>query len=305
MHARLAAVVSVLLVLVVAQSATGTRHQVPDFLVFVRAGDLFRMAIDGSETVRLTATKAAESSPAVSPDGLRIAFTRGSDELWITNAQGVEQRMLVSARPPSVSYATTEGPSWAPDGNSIYFGRAAQGPNEICGSIYRVRADGRGLRRITRGVRLDSSPAVAPDGRRIAFTTGDCEPGSGCCSVGVVNPAGRPTRDLSRLPGQYSYDDVAWAPDGLQVALEVRNSEGDPLGIFVARSDGSGLKRLTPRGLFGEDPAWSPDGESVAFAAWTSKRTYDLYVIRKDGTALRAVTRTTAREFSPAWLRRS
>jgi WD40 repeat protein len=139
------------------------------------------MTVDGSETVRLTATRAVERDPAVSSDGLRVAFTRGTkagaDELWIGDLQGRSQRKIIPRRPASIRYATTGNPAWSPDDRWIYLDRAAQGPNEICGWIYRVGAEGRGLVQVTRGVHIDSRPAPSPDGSRIALTNGGCEPG--------------------------------------------------------------------------------------------------------------------------------
>jgi Tol biopolymer transport system component len=98
-----------LLVLAAAASAlvveaSAAERQVPPMLVFEPSSDLCRMTIDGSETVRLTATKAVEADPAVSSDGLRIAFTRGTrqgtDELWVADLQGeraTEDRLRATA----------------------------------------------------------------------------------------------------------------------------------------------------------------------------------------------------------------
>jgi len=47
--------------------------------------------------------------------------------------------------------------------------------------------------------------------------------------------------------------------------------------IYVINADGSGLRRLTD----GMDPAWSPDGQKVAFARWQDPR--GIYVIDEDG----------------------
>jgi TolB protein len=47
--------------------------------------------------------------------------------------------------------------------------------------------------------------------------------------------------------------------------------------IYVINADGSGLRRLTD----GMDPAWSPDGQKVAFARWRDPR--GIYVIGEDG----------------------
>ena len=278
-------------------------------VVFERSGDLYRMTIDGSETVRLTATKAVEADPAVSSDGLRIAFTRGTrqgtDELWVADLQGNGQRKIVPARPRSVRYASTGNPAWSPDDRWIYLDRAAQGPNEICGWIYRVRPDGRSLRRVTRGVHIDSRPAPAPDGRRIALTNGGCEPGAECCWIGVVDLGGNPTSGLKMPTTRGAQFGPSWSPDGARLAFEVSDLDVGTSSIRVVDRDGSHLARITPRGLNAEEPAWSPDGEWIAFAAWRKGAGYDLYVVHPDGSGLQRVTRTKADEFSPSWARRT
>lgn len=303
MRTRSTTLVVLGLVLTWAPGAAGIGAQVPPMLVFERGGNLYRIALDGSEVVRLTTTNGRERDPAVSPERLRIAFTRG-DELWQMSTNGAEQKKVLAARPPAVRYASTGSPSWAPDGQAIYVSRAAQGPNEICGWIYRVGANGGGLRRVTRGIALHSSPAVSPDGRRVAFIAGECQPGLECCVVQVVDTAGRLTNDLRKLSGRFLYEDVGWSPDGGRVVLEV-NFDDEAWAVFVANRDGSGLRRVTPRGLNAENPAWSPDGEWIAFAAWTRSRSYDLYAIHPDGTGLRQLTRTPAEEHAPAWLLRT
>jgi TolB protein len=291
--------------------ASAVDDQVPPMLVFARGGDLYRMAIDGSDTARLTATKAVEADPAVSADGLQLAFTRGTkagaDEVWVSDSRGVGQRKIVPARPRSVRYASSGNPAWARDGRWIYLDRAAQGPNEICGWIYRVGPDGRGLRRVTRGVELDSSPAPSPDGSRVAFSTGECSPGLECCFLSVVNGQGKPTADLKRLPStrgaQFS---PTWSPDGARLAFEVGNPDDGRSGIYVVDRDGSHLTRVTRPGLNAEEPTWSPDGEWIAFVAWRSATPrYDLYVVHPDGSGVQRLTTTKADESAPAWAPRS
>jgi len=48
--------------------------------------------------------------------------------------------------------------------------------------------------------------------------------------------------------------------------------------IYVVNADGSGLRRLTQ----GNDPAWSPDGNWIAFTRWTHPQ--GVYLIRPDGS---------------------
>jgi dipeptidyl aminopeptidase/acylaminoacyl peptidase len=57
--------------------------------------------------------------------------------------------------------------------------------------------------------------------------------------------------------------------------------------LFVATSDGSGLRQLTVGAGDDVTPKWSPDGSRIAFA---STRDDDIYVVNVDGSALRRLT---------------
>ena len=84
--------------------------------------------------------------------------------------------------------------------------------------------------------------------------------------------------------------------------------DGD-YAIYAMNADGSRQKRLTktdvdttsPSGIFFQiDPAWSPDGSSIVFA---SKRSgsFDLYVMRADGTGTRRLTSTKDDDTHPSF----
>jgi Tol biopolymer transport system component len=75
--------------------------------------------------------------------------------------------------------------------------------------------------------------------------------------------------------------------------------------IYVVNADGSRVRRVTPQSVAAEAPAWSPDGEWIAFAASTKLAGNDLYVVHPDGSGLQRLTKTKPDEFSPAWVRRT
>jgi Tol biopolymer transport system component len=86
------------------------------------------------------------------------------------------------------------------------------------------------------------------------------------------------------------HEPVAWSPDGRRILFFVeRGSIGSVThagDLFVVKTDGSGMRRLNPAAVTvgrvtaaGSPASWSPDGRSVAFAAFD----------RRDGGARSAV----------------
>jgi len=90
-----------------------------------------------------------------------------------------------------------------------------------------------------------------------------------------------------------------FAPGGGQVVFVSENEEG--LGqLFVIGSDGKGLQRLTNDKASYESPAWSPDGEWIAFDKGKNGD-WGLYLIRPDGSSLKRVGAADVNLFAPSW----
>jgi Tol biopolymer transport system component len=132
--------------------------------------DLYRAAADGSRVSPLVRSGGAhEDFPAWSPDGETLVFARyrpdvesGSGDLWIANADGSGERLLLGG--PDDDSA----PSWSPDGRRIAFLRN--------GRVAVMNADGTDMRVLTDpGGARESRPMWSPDGSRLVFTR---DPGS-------------------------------------------------------------------------------------------------------------------------------
>jgi Tol biopolymer transport system component len=100
---------------------------------------------------------------------------------------------------------------------------------------------------------------------------------------------------------------VATAAGSQPLLLFATGDAGRGADVVVQHLDGTGRVSLTGGAGLASDPAWSPDGQQVAFK--TNRDTNgtgptEIYVVNVDGTGLRAVTQNAAAShfrFAPSW----
>jgi TolB protein len=84
--------------------------------------------------------------------------------------------------------------------------------------------------------------------------------------------------------------DIQWSSNGEWIVFACENISlsNSRSHLYITRSDGNGIRRITSDQLIATQPSWSSDGEWIAFF---SKNI--LYKIRPDGTGLEEITRLT------------
>jgi dipeptidyl aminopeptidase/acylaminoacyl peptidase len=150
-------------------------------------------------------------------------------------------------------------------------------------------ADDELTRRVERlaGVGFCSTPSFSPDGSRIAFIS-DL---SGMPQVWTVDTSGGwPTR-VTAFPDQVT--NALWSPTEDLIAVEVAPGGGLDQQLYVVRSDGSGLRRLTPGGKDNNQIAmWSRDGKTLFIASSRDDAArYDAFAVDVATNAWRPVGR--------------
>ena len=242
----------------------------------------------------------------------RIAFmsTRNSDngEIFLMNPDGKRVRQLTR----HLQYDAS--PAWSPDGKKITFASFRdlhKLKGIIFAEIYVMNVDGTHPINLTQSPeRADFSSSWSPDGKQIAFTSdeGWKWDGSGGShrNIWVMDADGGNPRNLTN----HGAKDVSpdWSPDGMQIAFE-SNRDGDweanfgaPSDIYAMTPDGVNLINLTNHPAADGNPAWSPDGNQIAFESnRDGDENWEIYVMNADGTNPINLTNHPAIDRGPAW----
>ncbi|GAA1757661.1 serine hydrolase [Nocardioides hankookensis] len=174
---------------------------------------------------------AVPSQPAISPDGARVVYvlrTLDADE-----DRNVDQLWVVptvGGTPRRLTGGTSDtAPAWSPDGSRLAFLRDGQ--------LHLLATDGGEPERVTDLPLGAGAPVWSPDGERIAFTSA-VDPTSG--------------------KGPLATSGVDYQADGAGMFGAMRSQ------LHVVDLAAGDCRQLTDGDHAGQ-PAWSPDGRSLAF----------------------------------------
>jgi Tol biopolymer transport system component len=263
--------------------------------VFVMAPGATDQAVNlATQITRYSSGGKAIAELAWSPDGSRIAYTRGNtagdDSVWVVNADGTTTYPLEIG-----GSGAKRHPSWSPDSSKIAYAVVKNAPEQIfvapsTGGIGQALPNGVG-----------HEPNWSPDGSRIAFD-GYHSGGFGYVDMHVVAADGSGTPLI--FPGAYTewtFND--WSPDGGRIAYRATDSGGRTV-YRVMNADGGGDHPLASPGEGDARYAsWSPDGSRVVYegALISNIGARNLYVASSDGSGAAQPLTSDGKSGYPDW----
>jgi Tol biopolymer transport system component len=250
------------------------------------------MAPDGGQrrTIAIGSDLDGAVTPAVSPDGRRIAFAgdkAGQLDLYVMNVDGSGRRQLTSDLGQDLY------PAWSPDGGSLLFTWTGSEPSSPTMLVV-IGADGSGRRELL----VDGwGGEWSPDGRRIVFTGTS----SRLLGLYLTDSDGSNVTSLREVCDAACNDFLPrWSPDGQSLAFTRLLPDGTET-VGIMRADGTGARLVLPDLDTGR-PVWSPDGLRLAVTRW-ERGTRRIYLVTLETADTVSVSPPEAREVVSDWAR--
>jgi Tol biopolymer transport system component/DNA-binding winged helix-turn-helix (wHTH) protein len=250
-------------------------------------------------------------APVYSPDGHRVAYltfrTGEGSEVWVVDTRNGEASQIL----PSMLVDSIALPDWFPAGDRLgvvtktgedlrYLSVSLTGEThkmlDLTGdvgharllrdgsgvvfhsqrdgrlNVWRADFDGGALRQLTTDSEGAGWPVPSPDGRLVAI---ELFRGPDTTQVALIPSSGGPPRAITSTPGQHWAH--GWSPDGRRISFVGRHDGA--WNVYWVSLDGEErrLTDYTDVRTFVRYPAWSPQGDRIAYERTEMKA--DLWVM--------------------------
>ena len=246
---------------------------------------IYMIPVDTGNATRLTGAKTgAESGPAFSPDGKRIAYS-----YWPSN--GAHSSIVIGnvessdLHPWPSSEGSDYWPVFSPDNKTIIFARSgyygsyspiAQS-HPHAWNFYASDLDGTNVRQLTdERFYLASPPSISPDGKSMVTVTQGLDTPQQIAVYSLDHPE-KPSISLRpHIPGEsklgQAFDFPNYMPDGKSIlflaASNGKLGHGYDYDVYRVAIGTDAVERLTKGNGFATDLKVSADGKTAAFLKW-------------------------------------
>jgi WD40 repeat protein len=249
-------------------------------LVAASGGRLELLRRDGRRIRTIELAGPAAGPAAWSPDDSLIAVVEyarhGPERLVIVTATGKHRRVIAR----NADRSSQTAPVWSSGGGRIYYRRSSR---EVGGdSIWSVRRDGSGVRKVVGSVSTYEPHLLSPRGDWILFK------GAGG-TLWIARPDGSERRQLARE----FYDQIyGWLSPTEVFSHRANGYEGPrPMNLFSTGGDHHTVGKPFAADL----AALSPDGERIAWALSGEAEDARVWSSRVDGGDRRVLARFTSK----------
>ena len=218
---------------------------------------IWMIPVDGGSPVPLTTKAESSSSPRWSPDSKQLAFLSARDagetQIWTLNRLGGEAVQLTD------TIQSIEAFDWSPDATKVAMLLQDPSPEQIeaaeKGDDYKKSTPRPWV--INRQQFKEDYVGYLDNRRTHIF---------------ILDIASGKTTQLTS--GDFDDSELAWSPDGSRIAFTSNRTEHPDDNynddIWVVHIDGSGpLIQISSNPGADGNPAWSPDGKSIAHTSMT------------------------------------
>ncbi|MBI5085422.1 MAG: PD40 domain-containing protein [Acidobacteria bacterium] len=251
--------------------------------------EIWVMDFDGANQRQLTQFKSISFTPAISADGLRLAFTtfaKGQPQIMMYSTE--TGRFIPFFNPPAPTNAT---PSFTPDSQQVLFASSIGGFLQI----YVSDLSGANARRLSNSRAIEVEPKVNPKNpSEMLFVSGR----GGLQQIYKMNLDGTDVVRLTNGEGEAS--NPSWHPDGQHIAFAwTRGYAPGNWNVFLMDVASRETVQLTHGEGKNENPTWAPDGRHLVFSSNRTGRS-QIYSMLADGTSVTPLTRDGS-NWMPVW----
>jgi len=230
--------------------------------------------------------------PGIAQTQIAYVSSRGSSkEIWVMDYDGANAHQLTHLR----SIALT--PRWSPDATKIAFTcyEPYHGVESAQVCIYSMASNH--MISFPRFPGTNGMPAWSPDGSQLAFMSGL----GGGEEIYTANADGDHLQKITDSVGVNT--SPVWNPKtGQQIVFVSGRDADDHPELYISNADGSNVQKIDlPDMGYVVDPAWSPNGQLLAFSWQRPDGNYDIYVMDIVTHQLAQLTRDTRQNERPSW----